>query len=115
MPYTPGYPSVAPANGTMYLVTATVSPGTAFHTTTTGKDSEITIQATNNGTNIETLTVGWGGTAAKDLIQKKIPPTDGQTLVVSRPARLKAALSLSFWATTGSVISVMISVDEYSA
>jgi hypothetical protein len=115
---TPYAPMIATGstNGRLISVVATGSPGTTLHqvSAVAGVLDDIMIQATNTGTDIEILTIGWGAETADSQIIVPVPPQDGFTLAVSRGSRLTNNLTVTAWATTTAKVNCLVTVERYT-
>lgn len=70
-------------DGKAINVAATSSPGTTIHTgsSTSSDIHELWLYATNYSTNVQWLTVQWGGTASQDEFTIGVDPNVGLMLV----------------------------------
>lgn len=101
--------------GESILVAATASPGTLLHTAINGTVDYwdmITLEVVNLDSVDHTITIQWGGTAAKDAVKKLVKAGGGVVVVVDR-RRLCNSLEVRAYADATNVLAVYGDVDRY--
>ena len=102
-------------NGRGVLVTGTTATdGTTLHTAATGSAAgdgdEITLQAYNSATEVQTVIVAWGGTTSPNDIWKSDLPVGYCGLLSPGSMFLRAGLVIKAGATTASKVTIFGSV-----
>ena len=98
-------------NGRGILITGTTATdGTTLHTAATGSAAgdgdDITIQAYNVATEVQTVTIAWGGTTLVNDIFKVDIPVGVMMPVTPGSMFLRAGLTIKAGATTASKVPV---------
>lgn len=93
-------------NGKGILVSASATPGTPIHTSASGSAfDEVWIYSSNSSSADAGLTVEFGGTDAKDLVELNIPSQEGLILVIPG-LFLSNSSEIKCFASTEDVLSI---------
>ncbi len=105
-------PSSVSTDGEPVLIVATSSTGTTLHTAVSGATQwdSVTIWLSNTQNTISSVTLEWGGTAARHQIEIDLPPKS--VVLVAAGWRIRGGKVITAFSDVTNTVQAIINVDR---